>query len=397
MMRLVCSRSVRLALAVDHCHVSVRRKVGSQKEIHMTRPGSQLCCISVIVLLACGTESEPNDPAEFSGNVPSAESLTSPIELPPGRLVAAHVVWGIPAIIQPIGDNLLVGDPFWSPRFALVDLARDSIAFRFGQEGEGPGEFRAPVWTMVDSDSAARVWIYDSGTRRFTLVGLDASDQVQILDNVMFNPQEFPRQPVFTDSGYITNGVFADFTLLITDTAANELARVTVDPPFTLDEVPHPGGLRTINANRMAVRPGTNELALLYLHSPRIDFFTAAGAHRGTVRAPRNITTRFEIQGEGFRWGRDDQTAFMSVFGTQRYVYGFFCGCTIPEQREGKVPSIVQIYRWNGDFVCEIALERPIIGLAVSADDSVLYGGVGDPEPAVVEWLLPESLRGEGR
>ncbi len=359
----------------------------------------------LLVLAGCSADSEsrssiPERTAkggldEFSGVVPeSPDQIPEPVNLQSHAIIAEYVEWGYPAIIQPIGNRLLVGDPNWSPRFAVVDLERDSLAYRFGRDGEGPREFRSPTWVLVESEAQQHVWIFDSETRRFTLVDLDAPEEPQFLDHVFFNPNENVRQPVFTDSGFISNGVFADFTLIVTDRQSNELDRITVTPPYSWDDVPDPGGVRMLNTNRLAIRPTTNELAVLYVHSPRIDFFAPAGEHRGTVVGPRTIDTRYAFVAERFRWDPDDERAFLNTYGTARYLYAFFCGCTRLERREGKVPSVIQIFNWNGDFVSEVALDRPILGFAVSANDSALYAGVGDPEPALVVWQLPDWLRG---
>jgi len=44
-----------------------------------------------------------------------------------------------------------------------------------------------------------------------------------------------------------------------------------------------------------------------------------------------------------------------------------------------------------------LTLDRPIVSLSVSEDDTRLFGLAWNPEPAVLEWVLPSELSGRGR
>ena len=53
--------------------------------------------------------------------------------------------------------------------------------------------------------------------------------------------------------------------------------------------------------------------------------------------------------------------------------------------------DVAASYRWNGDFVRELTLSRPILGFAVSSAGDRLWGFLveGLPYAGIGEWVLP--------
>lgn len=113
----------------------------------------------------------------------------------------------------------------------------------------------------------------------------------------------------------------------------------------------------------------------------------------GSIRGPRPTTAKYRISSDDrFFWDPQGQMAYTGIQATSRYVYAMFCGCREaddPDQRSQRV----HVFRWNGDFVSEIQLDRRVTAFAVSPDDSFLYGSITEPHPAVGEWRLPAALR----
>ena len=184
---------------------------------------------------------------------------------------------------------------------------------------------------------------------------------------------------------YFANGLFPDFTLLVTDTLGQPQSRIVADPPFTPRDAPDMNGRRLLNRNFMAANPGDGRFVLAYQFRSRLDFFTPDGERYGRISGPRATRPSFGMRNGRFAWNDDNEMAFQGVAASRNYVYALFCGCSIEEQRTS---SVVQVFRWNGDFVAELQLDRPVLEIAVD-EDRTLYGAAEEPYPGVAEWALP--------
>lgn len=198
------------------------------------------------------------------------------------------------------------------------------------------------------------------------------------------------ESPVWMQDGIVANGLFPDFTLIALRSTRDEPRLLAGSPPFTPRRIAHATGRRLLNRNFLASDPQRKRLALSYQYEPRIDFFTSDGAQYGSVTGPRSTRPRWRVESDRFFWDDSNEMAYWRIDATDRYVYTLFCGC---QDRENRMPSLLHVYRWNGDFVAEIALDREVTSFAVAPDDTLLYASVRDPYPAVGEWRLPERLR----
>ena len=144
-------------------------------------------------------------------------------------------------------------------------------------------------------------------------------------------------------------------------------------------------GRRLLNRNFMAANPGDGRFVLAYQFRSRLDFFTPDGERYGTISGPRATRPSFGLRNGRFAWNDDNEMAFQGVAASRHYVYALFCGCSIEEQRTS---SVVQVFRWNGDFVAELQLDRPVLEIAVD-EDKTLYGAAEEPYPGIAEWALP--------
>jgi hypothetical protein len=151
--------------------------------------------------------------------------------------------------------------------------------------------------------------------------------------------------------------------------------------------MPEPNGRRLLNRNFMADQPGGGRFVLAYQFGNRVEFYTGAGERYGQVSGPRETEPRFGLAKGRLRWEDGNEMAYSGAYATERYVYALFCGCRLGEDVP---PSRVHVFRWNGDFVGEVTLDRPVLEIAVSPDDATLYAGIEEPYPGVGEWKLPE-------
>jgi TolB-like 6-blade propeller-like len=357
----------------------------------------------VPALCACGAEREDSsrhdasvsqvaddDASHFSGRVPALGGADRPeTTLAMHRLLGDSLAFSMVTQLAVADGKLLVGDQFSSPHLGVVELRTGRITARFGRDGEGPGEFRVPSWFVADAGRPGRMWVYDFQNRRLSLVRLDGRPK-PVERELPVDAGVSLEAPVWTDGGLIANGVFPDYTLLVMDSAGQPRRRIAADPPFTERQMPHATGRRLMNRSFLAPSPRGDRFALVYQFRNRVDFFRADGTRYGTVRAPRQTELRYRIGSGGFLWEDGNEMTYSSVKATDRYVYALFCGCRLGRERP---PSRLHLFRWNGDFVREIALDRAVTAFAVSPDDAAVYGGVEEPYPAIGEWRLPAELR----
>ena len=272
---------------------------------------------------------------------------------------------------------------------AVLNRTTGEILHQFGRHGAGPGEFLDPMWAVPVSEKPPSVWLYDFQNRRFTLLDLGEPGRPSRWQTRRMDLGLSVTQLMRAGGRYVANGLFPDFTLLVTDTLGTPEARIRADPPFGPRAVPHPDGRRVLNRNFMAADPGGRRFVLAYQFRSRLDFFTARGERYGTVRGPRSTKPSFRVEGQRFLWNDDNEMAFQSVTATKRYVYALFCGCRVDEERAG---NLIQIFRWDGAYVGELVLDHQILTLAVDESDQILYGGIEEPFPGVAEWRLPAGL-----
>ena len=357
----------------------------------------------VACLLGCADDSAPaagagsavplleESPLRFERETPALGRTRPPDTLRLARSFGGSEDFSGITDVALVGQNLVVIDRFMSPHLAVVDLPSGSISRRLGRDGEGPGEFRVPVPAAYRGEEPGHLWIYDFSNRRMTLMDIRKPGRDAVRKEFRLGAKASILIPVWMGSHLVANGLYGDFTLLVMDDGGWPVARVGAAPPFRPELTRIPGA-RQANRGFIAADPRGERMALAYQFASRVDFFGPEGARYGTVQGPRAVTARYHIDGTGrFRWKDDNEMAHWGMAATQRYVYTLFCGCKLLTGNES--PALLHVYDWEGRFVAELALDRPIRSLAVSPDDAILYGGYEEPYPAVGEWRLPASLR----
>lgn len=288
--------------------------------------------------------------------------------------------------LRVLGERLLVTDRMMGSHLVVLDRATGAVLRREGRDGEGPGEFRDPFWTIPISDDPPAAWIYDFQNRRLTRFDLEGDARPATWPTRTLDVGLALTSPFWTRRGMVSNGLFPDFTLLMMDSAGTPRERVALEPPFGERQMRSLDGRIMLNRSFLAVPPSGERMAVVYQFAPRIEFLDSAGERYGTARGPRPSRASFAMQRGRFVWKADNEMAYWGAYATDRFLYLLWCGCRMDEER---LPSVVHVFRWDGAFVRELALDREVMELAVSPDDAVLYAGVEAPYPAVGEWRLP--------
>jgi hypothetical protein len=333
-------------------------------------------------------EAESATGHEFSGKVPRLRGEPAPRDtLRMVRQFGDTSVFGTPTGVRRVGRHLVVSDRFMDPHLSVWELANGRLVQRIGRNGKGPREMLDPLWFVADEADPDRVWVYDFGGRRFTL--LDPGNQRQpVVREVPLDAGVSLSGPVWAGNRIITNGLFPDYTLLTMGEDGRVIERLAADPPFKERDMPHATGRRLLNRSFLAANPSRTRLVLTYQWKSRVDFFTIGGERIGSVQGPRETSPVFRVSQDRFFWGEDDENemAYWTVDATERYVYALFCGCF---PGEGNMPAYLHVFDWNGNFVAEVAFDRQVTALDVTDDDQMLYATFEAPYPGVGEWRLP--------
>lgn len=329
----------------------------------------------------------PEGAPAFSGHVPTLRRSDRPRSVATlRRQFGDSLSFARISSLTVMGDHLLVTDRMMSPHLAMINLRSGEVERHFGNHGEGPREFQDPSWVVVDSHDPPEGRVYDFLNRRLTRVRLGEASGPEVLETTSLNLGLSIQSPVPTASGIIANGIFPDFTFLVLSGDGSPISRLVADPPFTPQRIGHFTGRRMLNRNWLAVRPDGKRIALAYQFASRIDWFTADGDRYGTVAGPRETEARWSVRDGRFFWDDDNQKAYVGAHGGEHHLFALFCGCHNGEEPR---PDRIHVFTWDGDFVGELALDRPVFAFTVSPDERMLYGATMEPFPAVGEWELP--------
>lgn len=351
-------------------------------------------------VIACSTDSSDRNNVAISASeeLPSAFQVRVP-ELsgspPPGdtlqlkRTLGDTTIFGRISSITPFNETILATDRFTSPHLALIDRETGDVIHHFGSEGAGPTEFQDPVAVSTVSRRWQEAWIYDMQNRRMSLLGIDSTGLPSIRDEFSVIPDE-PIHRVWWQDGYLLgSGAYADYTLVMLNrTGDNILRKIAADPPFSKDDIGHFTGRRLLNLSRLVTAPSVDRFVLAYQWANRLDFFTKDGNRYGTLTGPRRTTTAYHVDPETnrFHWDERNQMSYVAGDATERFIYLLFCGFCTEEQQ---TPDIVHVFTWTGEFVKELALDKPAGVIAVEGDTlligSYMYKG---RYPMLGEWRL---------
>ena len=348
---------------------------------------------STLVILRRGVYATPLIEATRIVHVKSADISSYRIDtLHALRRIGDTTLFGNVTEMRIMDRYLLVSDRQSSPHLLLIDLKDGHLKSAFGRNGQGPGEFLSPSWIQPDT-APRRFWVYDFNNRRLSLLDYHLPEKPVLVSDMSLNLGVSLRRVVVTDTGYIANGLFTDFTLLHMTLAGMPVQRIRGTLPFTIDDGLSPVGLRLTNVSELQLRPNHRDIALAYQFAPKLSFFSLSGASQIEVEGPRPMHASFHTDAKTHRffWNDDNESAYWGLEATDQFVYALYQGrrdFVKPQPR----PDRIHVFTWAGEFVREIVLDTPVSAFVVSADDSRLFGYVEDPHAQIAEWRLPSPL-----
>lgn len=306
------------------------------------------------------------------------------------RVLGDSAQFGDITTITPHGDVLLVSDKHRSPHIAILDQASGRVLTRFGRQGEGPTEFISPRAAHVVPDSVGTVEIFDFQNRRLSRIAISPPSQARVTGTLPFRIDVSVTHPVVYGDHYISNGVFADHSLVVLDTTGVARRYLVTAPPFSPDELAHPTGRRLINRTFLASAERGRKLVLAYQFASMLDFVNLEDGTFTRVEGPYETEPQFHVERERFFWEDQNEMAYWSVQATSSRVYALFCGCPMSDNAP---PTQLQVYDWQGELIGVLKFDHKISTFAVSPDDTTIWAYFETPVPRIGEWKVPKWVR----
>lgn len=360
-------------------------------------------------ILALATGAAVAQPTEGQGRAvqtnalpQSAALVTSPqdtIEL--RRTTGDRIRVGYVTSLTATSDWVLVGDMNLSPHIGAIDRRSFTLVGRYGEDGTMPGQLREPGCITEGRGGESSIWVFDRKRRAFIELRINNDPRTAVFVGELTWPtlHDDILCAVWSDSQILLHSYKPDY-LTFSDTLGTSQTTLQVIPPYTEH--------KDLNPSAFSVSPSGGHLALGYKYAARLDLFDDGGELYATVRGPREtnelqytIVERAGIADSHALVAADSDVAYIDVAATDRFVYALFSGCPVGEQGCRYSGKHVQVFTWDGTFVRELVVDEPLLVIAVSADDSVLYGAYAAEDNGydqkIGEWLLPRSASNRER
>lgn len=362
-----------------------------KKMMRITVTGSLIVSALAVVLW-------PAPQARSSGLGPTDLDHTSlrPSELQ-GRLWTRSEAMGLPGDIEVMGNHLVLVDRLGAPALHIIERRTGELVASIGQEGDGPGEFRAPVALDPVAGSTA-VWVFD--------VGLQCLTRVDLVDGRLRAPlEQSPAlrlradapilQPVWVDGdrllahGFVLGGRLAEF-----DTEGRFVRSVGPLPPNPT-EIPA-SVLQHAYQGTLAARPDRSRLVLATRHAAMLEIYRGGGTLVGRFDGPfafePQVSVREASRGPVMASGDDLRFGYVDVAATDEHIYALFSGRT----RAGfpgraNYAEYVHVFDWEGTFLEAFRLDIDAFSIAVHEEEGTLFAVRHLPEPAVLRYALEEE------
>jgi hypothetical protein len=326
---------------------------------------------------------------------PSSSESTTRLE---GTVIATGDYLDQPGQLAVVGDRLVVLDRS-APKVHVFQLPGGQRVRSFGQNGEGPGEFRSARHVQPDARHPGDAWIFDLSLRRMTrlrLVGT-AEPVVQEVVNLDDGGGVFLHPVWLTDTTFVASGIYpmhADGRLMLAGRTGGFI-RMIGQPPQ------HPGAaaipttvLQHAYEGPVTVSPDRSRFAIATRQADRVEFFRSDGTPVAQVVGSTGFLPQFETSqradGVAMATGDDLRAGYVDLASTDKHVFALFSGKRRDEAGSRTFfGGQVYVFDWAGRIVARLGLDEPALTIALSPDERLLYAIRHEPEPSVVRYALP--------
>ena len=298
-----------------------------------------------------------------------------------------------PQEVEVVGGWLLVGDVPRPRALHVIDRAQGRHLASWGREGRGPGEFLS-LWGIQREGRSDRVWLYDPGQTRLTL--LDVSALVgggdPLVEVLRLQTDFVPMTAVWVgDSAIVSSGLFADGRFARFD-RGGVLRSVAGPLPSARDGTPAAVAQHAYSGTLVA-HPERSLIAIATRHADRLEIHHVDGRPIRTARGPLGFEPVYEVKiveghpnmatGDELRFGYVDAAA------EGEHIYALYSGRTRGEPGKSHFGGEVHVFDWEGRLLRILPLDERALAIAVDPDERTLYTIRHDPEPAVLRYELP--------
>jgi hypothetical protein len=314
-----------------------------------------------------------------------------------GEVIASGDYLDQPSRVAVVGDRLVVLDRS-APMVHVFGLAEGNHLGSFGQNGEGPGEYRAAWQVQRDATNPRDAWIYDLSLLRMTRVrfGEAPLPQVQEVVKLHNGAGVFLHPAWLTDSTLVVSAIspqHADGRLLLTDRTGTVLRMIGEAPR-------HPGAtsipttvLQHAYEGPVTVRPDRSRFAIAARLSDRLEIYGADGAQLAQVTGSTGFLPAFAVneraEGVSMALGDDARAGYVDMASTDERIYALFSGAVGMHGGDTFAGREVHVFDWSGKMVSRMVLDAPSWGIAVDPGEKQMFSLRHDPAPAVVRYRLP--------
>jgi hypothetical protein len=315
-----------------------------------------------------------------------------------GTVIATGDYLDQPGQLAVVGDRLVVLDRS-APKVHVFRLPDGHRVGSFGQNGEGPGEFRSARHVQPDAKHPGDAWIFDLSLRRMTRLrlGAVAEPEVQEVVNLDDGGGVFLHPAWLTDSTFVVSGIYprhSDGRVMLANRTGGFI-RMIGQPPR------HPGTtvipttvLQHAYEGPVSVRPDRSRFAIATRQADRVEFFRSDGTPIAHAVGSNGFLPKFETsqraEGVAMATGDDLRAGYVDLASTDQHVFALFSG-----KRRNEAGSRtffggqVHVFDWTGRIVARLELDEPALTIALSPDESRLYAVRHEPEPSIVRYDLP--------
>lgn len=322
-------------------------------------------------------------------------------EAPPrltGEVIASGEYLDSPRRLVVVGDRLVVLDRS-APQVHVFGLPAGTHLGSFGQEGEGPGEYRSARDVQRDHTDPRAFWVYDLSLLRMTRMRFGDAPLPAMtgIQNLHAGGGLYLQPTWLTDSTLVVPGIYPQHP-------QGRLILTNRDGAFlrTIGETPrHPGAasiphtvLQHAYEGPVTVRPDRSRFALATRQADRLEIYGSDGALAAQVVGSTGFLPEFETrtraEGVSMATGDDLRVGYVDLASTGEHIFGLFSGRT---RREAGAETFfgdeVHVWDWDGNFVQRLKLDGFALTMAVDGDARSLYAVRHDPEPVIVRYAIP--------
>jgi hypothetical protein len=294
------------------------------------------------------------------------------------EIVLTDGMLGMPTQLVVDGDELLFIDRFGQEPVVGLDRHTGKIEWTFGEKGEGPGEFMTPISLLP---FGTRIAVLDAALNRVTwLVPSSGVDGLAFLNSTRLRVASAATGLSMTPDGrFLVAGSFE----------SRKLAYVNLDGRF----LEHAGAPLTV------ARLPPKQHSELFQGSLRPGLMGQRHVATGRFSSRIDIVDIREDEPDVY-WGPEEFQPHAGRYET-RFGYldsapmsdGFlalYSGRTRDEYPgRANYAEFVHEFTWDGELRAVHQLDADVITIAWSEPDRKLYAVRHDPEPAILEYSLP--------